>query len=337
MASATVTLGIAGALGIPESRCSQLQLRSAAAGGNSRVYVFTVNERTLVAKQYFRGPSDARDRLQAEWAFLEYAVGAGIDCVPKPVARNSEYSIGIYEYIAGRHLATQDVSRARVQEAAAFFLSLNDAAHRPAAALLAPASEACFTILEHIAIVDSRVARLSGIRGSSDEDLAASTFVKSLQARWLEVREHILRTTRAAGRDPAEEVEERCVSPSDFGFHNALLRETGSLCFLDFEYAGWDDPAKLVADFFSHPGVPVPREHFEGFAKTVLSFSRHSAALEARTRLLELLFRIKWCCIVMNEFVPEAAERRRFAMPDADATARKRRQLYKARSLLGSL
>ena len=336
MASATVTLGIAAALGIPESRRSQLQLRSAACGGNSRVYVFTVDERTLVAKQYFRDPSDARDRLQAEWAFLQYAVGAGIGCVPKPVARNNESGIGIYEYIAGRHLATRDVSSARVQEAAAFFLSLNEPAHR-AAALLGPASEACFTVSEHIAMVDGRISRLSGIQGSSDEDLAAGGFVKNLQARWQDVREHILRTTRAAGRDPAEEVEERCISPSDFGFHNALLRETGTLCFLDFEYAGWDDPAKLVGDFFSHPGVPVPRNHFEGFARNVLGFSRHAAALEARTRLLEPLFRIKWCCIVMNEFVPEAAERRRFAMPDADATLRKRRQLNKAQSLLESL
>jgi hypothetical protein len=115
------------------------------------------------------------------------------------------------------------------------------------------------------------------------------------------------------------------------------LRETGELCFLDFEYAGWDDPAKMAGDFFAHPGIPVPREHFDPFLKTAMSFSRHANALELRARLLEPVFRIKWCCIVLNEFVPEAAQRRRFATPAADLVASKRRQLDKARTLLASV
>ena len=52
---------------------------------------------------------------------------------------------------------------------------------------------------------------------------------------------------------------DRVVSPSDFGFHNALRTEDGRLAFLDFEYAGWDDPAKLVCDFELQPAVPAPR------------------------------------------------------------------------------
>ena len=44
--------------------------------------------------------------------------------------------------------------------------------------------------------------------------------------------------------------ETRCLSPSDFGFHNALLEATGKLRFVDFEYAGWDDPAKTGVRLF---------------------------------------------------------------------------------------
>ena len=51
--------------------------------------------------------------------------------------------------------------------------------------------------------------------------------------------------------------QDRCLSPSDFGFHNALAQGE-TVRFIDFEYAGWDDPAKTVCDFFHHPGVPVP-------------------------------------------------------------------------------
>lgn len=300
-------------------------------GGNSRVYFVTLAGKKVVAKQYFRHSADPRDRLQAEWDFLEYAAGAGIRCVPKPLARDAARGIGVFEYIAGRPLVRGDVTSARVAEAAAFFLLVNR--HRNSAKLLGPASEACFSIAEHIAMVDGRVSRLAAIPDSTEEDRAAREFVRSLDARWRELRERIL----AATREPAAPVEERCVSPSDFGFHNALLRENGELCFLDFEYAGWDDPAKTAGDFFAHPGLPVPREHFDAFLKTAMSFSSHAAALEARARLLEPVFRLKWCCIVLNEFVPEAAQRRRFATPGADAATVKRRQLDKARGLLASV
>lgn len=332
-----VTCGIAAALGVPASRWAPLHVRPGGKGGNSRVYLLTQDGRTLVAKQYFRHPSDGRDRLQAEWTFLEYAVAAGIRCVPKPIARDTASGIGIYEYIAGRNLQSADITWAQTQEAAAFFLALNDPTQRHAAASLAPASEACFSIVDHLAMVDGRIGRLANIPGSSDENLAARVFVKLLAERWCEVREGVLGAIRASGGDTSAQVEERCISPSDFGFHNALLRETGELCFLDFEYAGWDDPAKMTGDFFAHPGVPVPREQFDAFLRTAMSYSRHASALELRARLLEPVFRIKWCCIVLNEFVPEAAQRRRFATPGADPAASKRRQLDKARTLLASV
>jgi len=337
MPLASVTPAIAAVLGLPEARRAALSVELGASGGNSRIYVATLDGRKFVAKEYFRHPADARDRLQAEWAFLEYAAAAGISCVPRPIARDPQRGIGIYEFVAGRQLAGADVSAARVREAADFFLLLNGPAHRAAANSLAAASEACFSIAEHLAMIDGRVARLAAIPESTEEDLAARAFAEPLEQRWREVRRQVLAATRGVGSDPAAQVEERCISPSDFGFHNALLRDTGELCFLDFEYAGWDDPAKMAGDFFAHPGVPVPREHFDGFVRAAMTFSRHAAALEDRARLLEPIFRIKWCCIVLNEFVPEAAQRRRFAMPGSDPAVSKRRQLDKARSLLASV
>ena len=35
-----------------------------------------------------------------------------------------------------------------------------------------------------------------------------------------------------------------------------LAGRDGRLWFIDFEYAGWDDPAKTVCDFFCQPGLP---------------------------------------------------------------------------------
>lgn len=306
-------------------RAPNVQVESHARGGNSRVYIVSVDGRRLAVKQYFRHQSDERDRLHAERSFLEFAAAAGIRSVPRVVAFDPERGIGVYEYIAGRPLVAPDITAGRVREAARFFLDLNG--YRRAAQSLPPASEACFTIAAHLDLVDGRVARLHTI-----PEPQAERFVASLSRRWQDIRAGI--ASRAEALDAAFE---RCVSPSDFGFHNALLRDSGELCFLDFEYAGWDDPAKMVCDFFAHPGLPVPHEHFGEFAATTMAFSTHAAALQARARALLPLFQLKWCCIMMNEFVPEAAERRRFANPEADEAAAKRRQLDKAGRLLESI
>jgi hypothetical protein len=133
--------------------------------------------------------------------------------------------------------------------------------------------------------------------------------------------------------DPAD----RCVSPSDFGFHNALREPDGRLRFIDFEYAGWDDPAKLVCDFFCQPAVPAPPGAFDRFAAAVGRRSAEPAALVARTNLLLPVYRVKWVCIMLNEFLPVGGSRRAFAGSAAEHDARKAAQLGKARAALAAV
>src|SRR5581483_2047702 len=110
----------------------------------------------------------------------------------------------------------------------------------------------------------------------------------------------------------------RCISPSDFGFHNALLKPDGKLCFIDFEYAGWDDPAKTVCDFFCQPSVPVDRKHLGRFVEGIIPGFQDPERLEQRIRALLPVYGIKWCCILLNEFLPVGKARRRFASEDCD-------------------
>ena len=64
--------------------------------------------------------------------------------------------------------------------------------------------------------------------------------------------------------------EEKSLSPSDFGFHNMLIDKNGRLRFIDFEYAGWDDPAKIICDFFCQPKFPVPMNWMDSFIEEAL-------------------------------------------------------------------
>lgn len=320
-------------LGLRQDERDRLTVTPFAASGNNRVFAVTAGERRYAAKVYFRHPADARDRLQSEYAFLTCAARAGIQCVPRPVACDPVNGIGVYEYIEGRKLEAAEIDAACIDQAAQFILRLNQKSAHDAGRDLPDASEACFSINEHFAMVDGRIARLAGVGVTDAPDREARDFVAALTARWRLARAGILRDARAMGIDPAATLTERCISPSDFGFHNALATGDRGICFIDFEYAGWDDPAKLVGDFFSHPAVAVDAVHFGRFVETALAYSGHPAALAARARILLPVFQTKWCCIILNEFLPDSARRRRFADPGFDAAARKRGQLKKAIAL----
>jgi hypothetical protein len=128
----------------------------------------------------------------------------------------------------------------------------------------------------------------------------------------------------------------RCLSPSDFGYHNALLANDGRLRFIDFEYAGWDDPSKLICDFFCQPAVPAPIGAFERFAQAIAAELPNPELHIARSALLLPMYRVKWVCIMLNEFLPVGSKRRAFSSA-AELEARKVTQLAKARAALAAL
>ena len=92
--------------------------------------------------------------------------------------------------------------------------------------------------------IETRLGRLETIDGSHPAGAAALRHARNeLLPRFREVASEL-------PRDPTElPPGQWCISPSDFGFHNVLRRPGGHLVFLDFEHAGWDDPAKLFGDF----------------------------------------------------------------------------------------
>jgi hypothetical protein len=136
--------------------------------------------------------------------------------------------------------------------------------------------------------------------------------------------------------DRALTLPECCLSPSDFGFHNALADAAGRLTFLDFEYAGRDDPAKLVSDFFCQPEVPVPTSFHTHFVTRLADGLDLDETGRVRCQIMLDAYRIKWTCIILNDFLPLGAARRAFADTGAWAT-RCAAQLAKAQAKVAGL
>lgn len=320
-------------------------------GRNNRVYRVDAAADAggpWLLKRYFSHPGDTRDRLGAEHAFLVFAAALGEARVPRPLARSDEHRAALYSFAPGRALAAGEVRAEHVRQALDLALRLNArreaAASLPLTLALPLASEACFSLPEHLELVAGRVARLAALAPAEELDREVLAFVSERLAPALsDARAHARALAVSEDLTPLPQ-DQRCVSPSDFGFHNALLGADGQLTFLDFEYAGWDDPAKLACDFFLQPRVPAPLDCLGWFTDGLAAGlgggpdARSGAGgLARRVAALLPVYRVKWCCILLGEFLAVAAARRNFSTgrPQGDMRPDAREhQLAQARALL---
>lgn len=317
-------------------RAAPVKLTRLAGGRNNRVYrVELADGDAVVLKRYFHHPSDTRDRLNAEWSFLNHAWTRGVRTIAQPLAKGAGDHAGLYAFVPGR--APEAGTRALVDAAAAFVCAVN--AEPRNVSMLPAGSEACFSLRQHLDLIGGRVARLARIAEDAPHREEAQALVeKRLRPAWAKVAAGI--ESGAADAVVALDRElgeaEVIASPSDFGFHNTLLGEDGVLRFIDFEYAGRDDPAKLCGDFYGVPAIPAPPETFGTFVDALAHGLKLGDAFRKRARLLRDAYRIKWMCIALNDFLPVQNERRAFASGDERAK-RCARQLERAGQMLDAL
>lgn len=305
-------------------------------GANNRVYRLRDAERDRVLKWYFQNPQDPRDRFGNERGFYELLWEHGIRRTPEPIGWDPAHRLGLFTFVSDRKLKPFEIDADRVKEALDFVCELNTLRGDSQARGLGPGSEACFTFTEHLVCVDRRITRLSGLGPRDDLDLKAVQFVnEGILPLWREMRTRLVEKAERAGMNVGTALTEpqRCLSPSDFGFHNALLADNGQLRFFDFEYAGWDDPAKLICDFFCQPEIPVPGTLHGMVVKHLAEALRLEAPAEMRAWLLWPSYRIKWCCIMLNEFIRTDQKRRQFAGGEPAQPGRRSQQLHRAREV----
>lgn len=317
---------VAGLLNVPRVR-----LEPMAAGGNAQLFRVEAAGQPAIAKWYADKGHSRLARQDREWAFLRLAEARCVPNVPRPLNRDREHGVTVMSFLDGQPFASPP-DRAAVAAAAGFIRDLNAAQFDAEARALPTAAEAAFTLDGHSAILDQRIERLGSLAGEPELVAAAARMreeIAQLHRGWKE------RTSRS-GVDPAAPLpdSERCISPSDFGFHNALVAPSGEILFLDFEYAGWDDPAKLISDFFWQPAVPVSADFRDFFISAALAHTRSPDLHRARIRQVDPLFGLRWCCIVLNPFLASWIERGVVTGRGDDIAALQRDRLTRAQAHL---
>jgi len=277
-------------------------------GANSQVFrVDLAHDQKICVKLHHIDRKGDSSRYSREKAFYHAARHVSRNWLPQDLHWHDEQKAAFLEFIEGTPVGCPNQSEVRM--AGEFIMSLQQADR----SLLRGASEGAMEWEGHLLMVDQRLERLANV----EDEVAAGVIRDEVSPCWERVRKSLRPAT-----------VHNIVSPSDFGFHNALRTSSGSVRFYDFEHGGLDDAAKLVCDLFVRPGSEIPIEWVDVFCS---SAGFGGEVKDSAVGLMDL-YRVKWACIALNEFTAEGIERRGYA--GADSSERKKMQLAKARALV---
>ncbi len=304
------------------------------AGRNSQVFrVDCESGKTLLAKFYLQPTADGRSRLTQEWTALKFMSENGISNIPRPLDFDESLHGALYSFIHGERVTR--ISGQGISEIQSFLAKLKYISTREAAMEISPAAEACFSPAQLVENIQGRLTKLQALPADNDLYQRLHSFLNddfSIQ--------FMQRTTTAenvfAGKLWTQELDQqhRTLSPSDFGFHNAIKNESG-FTFVDFEYFGWDDPVKSTADFLLHPAMDLSERQMDVFFSGMEEIFAADENFTARFKVYLPLLCLKWCMIILNEFIAAHMDRREFAAGEISTRNELRaRQLEKALNFL---
>ena len=297
-------------------------------GGNSRVYqVLTTSGKKFALKVYPSDPS--HDRLRSEFEGLRLIHSKGDYPIPVSVGVDRYLEAATYEWVDGESVRNPKLEDA--VQAVDFISCLHQLSKQAEFADFSKASAACLSGEEIEQQLDSRLELLMSEKDENLNSFLDKDFV-SLLHKMLNRAKSLWPNHEF---DSILEREHQTISPSDFGFHNALRIKNGALVFLDFEYFGWDDPVKLMCDFAFHQGMELSlsiRKYW--FQKTLKLYGND--CLLSRLNALWPLYGLCWVLILLNEFRSDVWERRCGANPSTSNAHLdvKVQQLVRSRNLL---
>ena len=298
--------------------------------GNSRVYELTAgSEKKYALKVYPDRQRDPRPRLETEFSACQELRGRGYPVV-EALVNDKSLGWGIYFWISGSPIEVPD--ELFLDDAIEFVRRLySDSRIIDSFGQFHQASEACLSGSEIVWQIHSRLQKLRAVESEELADFLGGEFLPyfTLAVQSAKNECGMLFDTELPG-------SLQMPSPSDFGSHNALRVEGGRSVFIDFEYFGWDDPVKLASDFYWHPGMRLAPGTREQWITSCLEIFQEDPSFSLRLNSYLPLYGLKWCLILLNEYLSQGAGNRLHANPKKANDLAKIRvdQLYKSRKLL---
>jgi len=305
-------------------------------GGNSQVYKLTCfNGKKYVLKYYY--PTDyKRTRRINEFNASLFMWENGIRTIAKPYFTKEQDSYTIYEYIRGIKIDNFEILYEDIDQVIQFALQLLTLRNNHNVSINNSASDACFCIEDYFVQIETRIELLISNNKNNTENLNLINYIKFELLPFFNFIKNKIKYDLGVEISSRLDFTYQTLSPSDFGFHNCIRDNNNKIKFYDFEYFGWDDPAKLIADFLLHPGHILPDKIKFRFLSQMFKIFSFDKKLKFRFNYVYPLSGLKWCTILLNEFNQSDMNRRLFARNnhEIDIINKKNLQLHKSRLML---
>ena len=263
-------------------------------GINSEVYSCGEGQRRFVIKRYLQ-TSSTHNRMRAELEFLRFAEKVAPQYVPSVIAADESHQCLVMTFLYGESFPTgSSPTHQDVQVAIDFFKRL--VSHKETARSLVSqnAAEGFLKLSEHLKAIEARIESMKVAHLPKACQSIGRELLNQLKEVFQRLSASMSATLHADASVDQINPALQIVSPSDFGFHNAI-RTLNGVCFIDFEFAGWDDPTKAVVDFVLQPRVPVltwPSPLLDAFE------AEERSLLTKRSNLMYPVLTLKWACII---------------------------------------
>ena len=273
--------------------------RQLGAGNRHRVFLLEHGDRRAVLKVHeppAAGRRDAFDHEVLMHSFYAEQMGAAL---PAIVAQDAVCRAILFEHVPGFIVSGRENEMSDIEAMARFIVESNrpEVLHRARQSSVPQASEGGASAFDHWRCAAARLDELLALTSGDDVTVQMQEFLRS----------EVIPALALAKPADGSKVRQG-LSPSDFGFHNVIRRADGSFCFLDFEHAGWDDPAKLVADFVLQPEAPLSDLAARRFVELLESAAPFGDAIGRHAGQILLTQKCKWTAIILNVFVRSASD-----------------------------
>jgi hypothetical protein len=317
-----------------EGSCDAVEVPGRA---NSKIFKIIAKNKKYCLKIYPSKQFDKRERLIVEFEAFAALRKNGAFNVPLAISKNISLNIALYEWIDG--VSISKVDSLEVVDALSFVEKLKSISNQKFNISNRVASQACLSANELVSQIDGRFNKLCNIDLEKEAELK-NFLKKEFEPIFGGIKEKVSDNWSLPWAYSDELIKShQLLSPSDFGFHNAIRTNDNKIIYIDFEYFGWDDPVKLTSDFIWHAGMDVSKDAQTQWLSGMSDIFSNDQFFSERLKVYHPLYGLRWCMILLNEFLPKVWKIRKHANKEKEDNylAIKKIQLEKAKIYLSKV
>ncbi len=305
-------------------------------GINNRVYSCSTQNVKWVIKAYPNQNNDQKNRMKAEVDFLQYAAIAAPGYTPKLLEIDNKRRCIIIEYLSGDQFLSkvQIPTFEHLQYSADFISKLNEDIDLAKEMVELDAVEGFDTLSKHVQCIHERLISMEIQHIPIQFKSKAGRLLDLLKSRITEVGIMLNFQIKSGFVEDRLMICDKWVSPSDFGFHNAVWI-SNHIKFIDFEFAGWDDPVKTVLDFWMQPRIHIPNDWIRNIFR--LFDEQNKLHLCQRLIVAADIFELKWASIILSVLNPVKYNNILLNLPNEDRIKLVANRLEKSTGYLAKL